>query len=151
MTLRDLGIANSGVFSIAVYLQNHSNHIIAYNDFGVQHIGMIVIILVQSAAISRKSSVHCAVSFKVIPLLSFLLISVLLLMQIFLDRPLCVCKLTGFLVRLIKFGVHYRQFLAERRDTLFQLFHGWNMSRTAVFIFPKRPFPLFFRDTYRTQ
>jgi len=37
-------------------------------------IRIIVKILVQCAAISQKSSVHCAVSFKVIPLLSFLLI-----------------------------------------------------------------------------
>ena len=69
---------------------------------------MIVIILVQGAAISQLSSVQCAVSFKVIPLLSFLLVSALFLTEIFLDRPLCVSKLTRFLVCLIEFGIHFR-------------------------------------------
>ena len=40
-------------------------------------------------------------TFKAISLLSFLLISALFLTQIFLDSPLSIGKLTGFLVRLI--------------------------------------------------
>ena len=64
-----------------MHLQFHSNHIIAYNDLGVQHNGIIVIILVQGAAILQKSSVQCAVLFQIIPL-AFLLISALFLTQI---------------------------------------------------------------------
>ena len=48
---------------------------------------MIVIILVQGAAILQKSSVQCAKLFKIIPL-AFLLSTALLLPQIFLNRPL---------------------------------------------------------------
>lgn len=51
----------------------------------VQHIGRIVIIFVQGAAISQIFSVQCAVLFKVIPLSFLLLISALLLTEILLD------------------------------------------------------------------
>ena len=49
----------------------------------VQHIGIIVIILVQGAAISQNSSMQCAVLFKVVPLAILLLITALLLTQEF--------------------------------------------------------------------
>lgn len=81
----------------------------------------------QGAAISQLSSVQCAVSFKVIPL-TFLPSSALFLTEIFFYRPLSISKFTGFLVCLSELAVHCFEFISERRDTLFQLFHGGNMS-----------------------
>ena len=136
-----------------MHLQFHSNHIIAYNDLGVQLCELFVIILVQGAAITEKSSVKYAVyrktlserlgsvllfrgisfpiiatdssewhsrsseslsSFKVIPLLSFLLISALLLSQIFLDRPRRFGQLTGLLICLIVFRIFLRQLFLQK-------------------------------------
>ena len=54
---------------------NPKPNIIAYDDLRVQPCREIVIILVQGAAISQNSSVHCAVLFKVIPITLLLLIS----------------------------------------------------------------------------
>ena len=86
VTLRDIGIASSGVFNIALYLQNYyCESIIADNYSRVQHIGIIVIIFVQGAAISQLSPVQCAVLFKVIPLAFLLLITVLFLTEILFD------------------------------------------------------------------
>lgn len=103
---------------------------------------MIVIILVQGAAISHFSSVQCAVLFQIITL-AFWLSTALLLPQIFLDSPLCIGKLTGFLVCLIKLCVHCRQLLTERRDTLFQLLHGRDMSRRIKLQHLCTDFPIF--------
>ena len=55
-------LANSGVFNIALYLQkSYRESIISDKTAGVQHIGMIVIILVKGAAKCRFTPVHCAV------------------------------------------------------------------------------------------
>lgn len=83
-----------------MHLQFHSNHIIAYNDFRAQHIRIIVIILVQGAAIKGKSSVQCAVSFKVIPLAFLLLTSVLLMAEILHYCYWRFGQLTGLFIRL---------------------------------------------------
>jgi hypothetical protein len=62
VTLLVLGIANSGVFNIAMYLQKfYREYIISDKTTGVQHIGIIVIMLVKGAAKCGFSPVHCAV------------------------------------------------------------------------------------------
>lgn len=101
------------IFDTPVYTINHA---------GVQLCGDIVIILVQGAAISHISSVQCVVLFKVIPP-ALLLISALLLTEIFFYRPLRIGKLTGFLISLIVFRIRCRQLITERRDPLFQIFY----------------------------
>ena len=60
----------------------------------------------QGAAILQKSSVQCAILFQIIPF-TLLLSTALLLSQILLDRPLCIGKLTSFLVRLIILCIHF--------------------------------------------
>ncbi len=62
VTLCVLGIAISGVFNIASYLQKfYCDFIIADKTTRVQRCGMIVIILVKGAAKCGFSPVHCAV------------------------------------------------------------------------------------------
>ena len=58
VTLRVLGIANSGIANIYCTSKKYCKFIIAYSVFRVQHIRIIVIILVQSAAIKAFSSVR---------------------------------------------------------------------------------------------
>ena len=65
-------------------------------------------------------------SFKVISLLPFLLISALLLTEIFLYRPLCIGKLTGFFIGLSELSVHCRQIFTKFLDLLLQTLNRRN-------------------------
>ena len=124
VTLRDLGIANSGVFNIALYLRNnYCESIIAESYSRVQHIRIIVIIFVQGAAILQLSPVQCAVLFKVISLTLLLLSSALFMAEIFLYGSRCFVQLTGLLIRLIVFRIFLRQLFLQRCDLLFKIFH----------------------------
>ena len=96
----------------------------------------------QGAAILQKSSVQCAILFQIIPF-TLLLSTALLLSQILLDRPLCIGKLTSFLVRLIILCIHCRHLLTECRDTLLQLLHGRNMPRRIKLQHLCTDFPIF--------